>query len=99
MDHCHLGDVSRHALAGVAAIAVGRKRLHDRNKSGWWLLLFYLGPAVCHYVGQMSDLDVILDAASFGLTAWAIVELGVLPGTVGSNKYGPDPRDPHVQMG
>ena len=26
----------------VSGIAVGIKRLHDRNKSGWWLLLFYL---------------------------------------------------------
>ena len=23
--------------------AVGVKRLHDRDKSGWWILLFWLG--------------------------------------------------------
>ena len=28
------------ALA-ISSIAVGIKRLHDRNKSGWWLLVFY----------------------------------------------------------
>ena len=26
------------------ALAVRRKRLHDRNKSAWWLLLFYVVP-------------------------------------------------------
>jgi uncharacterized membrane protein YhaH (DUF805 family) len=30
----------------VASIAVGIKRLHDRDRSAWWLLLFYLGPVV-----------------------------------------------------
>ena len=29
----------------VSGLAVGIKRLHDRDKSGWWLLLFYLGAA------------------------------------------------------
>jgi uncharacterized membrane protein YhaH (DUF805 family) len=86
-------------LAFNSIIAVGRKRLHDRGKTGWWLLLFYLGPIACHVTGQISDLTNIFNAASLGLFAWAIVELGVLPGTVGPNKYGPDPRDPHFQMG
>ena len=27
-----------------SCIAVAIKRLHDRNKSGWWLLVFYLLP-------------------------------------------------------
>ena len=30
----------------VASVAVGIKRLHDRDRSAWWLLLFYLGPVV-----------------------------------------------------
>src|SRR5690348_12868239 len=29
----------------VSGVFVGIKRLHDRDKSGWWLLLFYLVPA------------------------------------------------------
>jgi len=81
-----------------SAIAVGRKRLHDRDKSGWWLLLLYFGPALCHIAAQIWDLFVI-DSTSFVLTAWAIVELGVLPGTVGPNRYGPDPQDPRYQPG
>jgi len=30
----------------VSGLAVGIKRLHDRDKSGWWILLFYFGPQV-----------------------------------------------------
>jgi uncharacterized membrane protein YhaH (DUF805 family) len=28
------------------SLAIGAKRLHDRDKSAWWLLLFYLAPSV-----------------------------------------------------
>src|SRR5260221_12059938 len=30
----------------ISSIAVGVKRLHDRNKSSWYLLLFYFVPGV-----------------------------------------------------
>jgi uncharacterized membrane protein YhaH (DUF805 family) len=29
-------------------IIVGLKRLHDRNKSAWWLALFYAAPFLLH---------------------------------------------------
>lgn len=45
------------------------KRCHDRNKSGWFMLLAPFPP----------------------LSFWLIFELGFLSGTVGNNKYGPDP--------
>ena len=31
---------------------------------------------------------------SFAITVWAIVELGFLRGTLGPNRYGPDPLAP-----
>jgi len=33
-------------VSWVSALAVGIKRLHDRDRSGWWIALFYFGPAV-----------------------------------------------------
>ena len=33
-------------VSWISAFAVGVKRLHDRDKSGWWILLFYLAPSV-----------------------------------------------------
>jgi uncharacterized membrane protein YhaH (DUF805 family) len=78
------------------AIAVGAKRLHDRNKSAWWLLVFYLVPNVLSGIGSASGspgLNGILSLASFAILIWAIVELGCLRGTIGPNQYGPDPLE------
>jgi uncharacterized membrane protein YhaH (DUF805 family) len=69
----------------ISGVFVGIKRLHDRDKSGWWLLLFYLVP------GLLSGHGAILSLIGFALSIWGIVELGFLRGTVGANKYGPDP--------
>src|SRR3954451_3652116 len=32
-------------LGAWSSLGVGVKRLHDRNKSGWWILLFWFGPS------------------------------------------------------
>jgi uncharacterized membrane protein YhaH (DUF805 family) len=75
------------------SIAIGAKRLHDRDKSAWWLLVFYAAPGVVSTAGnRMEDVGfVILHVISFGITVWAFVELGCLRGTPGPNRYGPDP--------
>jgi uncharacterized membrane protein YhaH (DUF805 family) len=72
----------------VSGVFVGIKRLHDRDKSGWWLLLFYLVPAL---LNELSNASFLFSLASFAISIWAFVELGCLRGTVGPNKYGPDP--------
>lgn len=91
-------------LVGLAAfvavlwigLATSIKRLHDREKSGWWILLFWLGPLVIGGVGTALSanspaLNILFSVASFGISVWALVELGCLPGTAGPNLYGPDP--------
>jgi uncharacterized membrane protein YhaH (DUF805 family) len=88
-------------------IAVGIKRLHDRNKSGWWVLVFYFCPAAVEMIvpvaesldstltiGLFADtLNSIFIFVSVGISIWMLVELGCLRGTLGPNKYGPDPLD------
>lgn len=76
-----------------SSIAIGIKRLHDREKSGWWMLLFLLGPSLMNGLAQSSNgaANVILLAGSAVVTIWAVVELGCLRGTSGANAYGPDP--------
>jgi uncharacterized membrane protein YhaH (DUF805 family) len=77
-----------------AGLAVGAKRLHDRNKSAWWLLAFYLAPALLSGVAGVPDslgLKLIVGFASMALGIWGFVELGYMSGTVGPNEYGPDP--------
>ncbi len=75
----------------VSGLAVGIKRLHDRDKSGWWLLLFYLLPPVLDGLGRAIGIPLIFSLASVAVSIWALVELGFLRGTSGANKYGPDP--------
>ena len=72
-------------------MAVGIKRLHDRDKSGWWLAAFYLVPPLLDGVGRTTGLSAIFGLASIAVSIWAIVELGFLRGATGPNQYGPDP--------
>ena len=86
----------------IAGIAVGVKRLHDRNKSGWYLLLFYFVPGtlaalsvlVGEFVEDSSIIATVLALLAFALVVWAFIELGCLRGTIGVNQYGPDPVAP-----
>jgi uncharacterized membrane protein YhaH (DUF805 family) len=86
-------------------LAVGAKRLHDRNRNGWWLLVFWLLPFALVVVGgsialfndprtgQSGDFftGAVLVLASLPPALWGLVELGLLPGTRGPNLYGADP--------
>jgi uncharacterized membrane protein YhaH (DUF805 family) len=86
----------------VSSIAVGIKRLHDRNKSGWYVVLFYGVPAVLFLIGMMigttrdgsTTLAYGLWLIALVISIWAFVELGCLRGTIGGNPYGPDPVAP-----
>jgi uncharacterized membrane protein YhaH (DUF805 family) len=74
-------------------LAVATKRLHDRNKSAWWLVPFYALPVVLDGAGNAVDaiMGIVLSLASLAISIWALVELGFLRGTPGPNAYGPDP--------
>ncbi|MCK1653142.1 DUF805 domain-containing protein [Bradyrhizobium sp. 149] len=75
-------------------LATAIKRLHDRDRSGWWIIPFFVLPGL---FSQFSDL--LPDSnwmLPFSLTAstlwlWGLVELFFLRGTSGSNRFGPDP--------
>ena len=87
----------------VSSFAIAIKRLHDRNKRAWWVLLFYVAPPVIQALAPLTDLDsavfVWLMVLSGVLTLWALIELGCLAGTRGPNRYGPDPLDPATVQG
>jgi uncharacterized membrane protein YhaH (DUF805 family) len=73
------------------------KRLHDRNKSGWWMVPFFVVPGLYH---QFEDrLGDTYFAAVVGLIAtvlglWCFIEIACLSGTTGPNRFSPDPLAP-----
>jgi uncharacterized membrane protein YhaH (DUF805 family) len=98
-----LGETVGAVIGGIAAaaafvavlwagIAIAIKRLHDREKSGWWLLLFGLLPAILSGAGSaLGGIGIVLSLASLAISIWGFVEIGCLKGTTGPNMYGPDP--------
>lgn len=55
------------------SICVSAKRCHDRDKSAWWILLYFVP-----VIGPI----------------WWLIEFGCLRGTIGPNRFGPDPIAP-----
>lgn len=91
----------------IPMLAVGVRRLHDTDRTGWWLL----APLLPYLIGfalvgsaLFSGPEGLAQSGSFG-TAMIFFGLGfvlsivvfvftVLPGTKGENSYGPDPYGP-----
>jgi uncharacterized membrane protein YhaH (DUF805 family) len=83
--------------------ALAAKRLHDRNRSGWWLL----APTVALIVAiafalvtlslpegerePWNTIAIIFVFATVALGLWLVLEIGFLRGTQGPNRFGPDP--------
>ena len=79
------------------------KRLHDRDRTGWWLGVMYLVIIVAVILGVVTLMQPevqreSLNPAAVGaviaasvLMLWLFVEIGFLKGTQGPNRYGPDP--------
>jgi uncharacterized membrane protein YhaH (DUF805 family) len=84
----------------AAAVHVGVRRLHDRDRSGWWILPFSIGPyllmAAGHFLaGLFGGLGALLALplmlAGLALAGWSWIELGFRRGTRGANRFGPPP--------
>lgn len=81
----------------IPGLAVGARRLHDTNKSGWWLLLPY---------GAVLPFYILIWATSFSAVGYTIAMISVAlalillivwlawPGDIGENRFGPDPKQP-----
>jgi uncharacterized membrane protein YhaH (DUF805 family) len=84
----------------VPSIAVGVRRLHDTNRSGWWILLPIVpyclalaigGPAILAG-GLGAGLGIAMLFMFAGLIcALLLLYFFVLPSTPGENRYGPNP--------
>lgn len=101
-------------VLGLAVLAVGLanmwigfalsvKRLHDRDRTGWWLvwqLLIILLAVIFIVVAivvpeEQRPLWYALGGGAgvlaFVISVWLFVQIGFLRGTQGPNSFGPDP--------
>lgn len=77
----------------IPSLAVGVRRLHDIDRSGWWLMLGY-GPYILSMVLailQLVDIAAILNLVSL-VGFLVLLVFAFLPGTRGPNRFGPDPK-------
>jgi uncharacterized membrane protein YhaH (DUF805 family) len=75
-------------------VATSIKRLHDRDKSGWWMVPFFAVPSLYDHFSDLlpgSYFALISGAIMLVLMIWGFVELYFLRGTKWTNRYGPDP--------
>ncbi len=74
--------------------AASTKRLHDRNKSGWWIVPFIVAPGLYGHFGDLlgtSYAALFPGLAVFIAFIWGFVELCFVKGTRGPNRFGSDP--------
>ena len=77
--------------------ASSNERLHDRNKSGWWMLPFFVAPGLYHQFEERLNDSYIVALLGFVvgvLALWGFVEMLCLKGTSGPNRFGADPLAP-----
>ena len=85
-----------------AGLAIGARRLHDRNKSAWWLLPYQIVPAILGVPQTLLERGGGIPAAnllgliSFAISMWALADLGFMKGKPGPNRFGDDPLGPAV---
>lgn len=78
------------------SLAITVKRFHDRDKSGWWLLI---GPIcsiglrwafmeIVFLSGTQEPIWILIGIISIIGLIWVFIEIGFLSGTKGPNQYG-----------
>lgn len=82
----------------IPSLAVGARRLHDTNRSGWWLLICVVPYCLMALAGVMAVMGGGL-LALLGMVsvigfitligALVLLYFMVLPGSPGTNQYGP----------
>ncbi|MDA9401518.1 DUF805 domain-containing protein [Bradyrhizobium sp. CCBAU 45389] len=75
-------------------LATAIKRLHDRDRSGWWIVPFFFLPGLfSQFADLLPKLSWMLSLSlPFSiLWLWGFVEMFCRPGTSGHNRFGPDP--------
>ena len=75
-------------------LATSIKRLHDRDKSGWWMVPLFAVPDLYNHFSDLlpdSYFMLIPGVIMLVLMIWGVVELYFLRGTKWTNRFGPNP--------
>ena len=75
-------------------LATSIKRLHDRNRSGWWIVPFFVLPGFTNRLDEWLPDSIPtfpLIVAFLILCIWGFIEMGFLRGSLCSNRFGPNP--------
>ncbi|HRD27335.1 MAG TPA: DUF805 domain-containing protein [Caulobacter sp.] len=91
----------------AVTLATSVRRLHDRDRSAWWLLVFWAAPAACfaaaswltEQAGDAGPPALAALIAGLAFELWSLVEIGLLSGSRGPNRFGPAPtRQPSRRL-
>ena len=81
-------------------VATCVKRLHDRGKSAWWLMPFFIIPGLLNqFADRVGETSAIVAGTMMALLHfWGFIELYCLAGNDWANRFGPEPQ-PEEQLG
>jgi uncharacterized membrane protein YhaH (DUF805 family) len=80
----------------LPSLAVSVRRLHDIDRTGWWILIFYVAVIGLVFAGMAAaftghaGLAILLLLTMCAFSIWLIVWFAT-QGTAGPNRFGPDP--------
>ena len=83
-------------------LATSIKRLHDRNKSDWWMVPYFVAPGLFdQFVDRLGDtllediyLLMLVGLVAFVFVIWGFIEMFFLKGSRKTNRFGPNPLQP-----
>lgn len=95
-------------FAFIPSLAVSIRRLHDSNRTGWWVLApigvyvfaiaFLLLGAISPELIVIGVIGSIVGLIAFFATAVLLLVFYFLEGTRGPNRFGPDPKGPGYEQ-
>lgn len=79
----------------ISAICISIKRLHDLNKTGWYLMIYFGGAVLLNkfseYIQEYHSITLILKFIAGALLLWGAFELILSKGDKGNNRFGSQP--------